>query len=115
MTDTSGTQPALPPIVSDNLGSIARFALAGAATWLVRKGVITNDDVAGFVSGGAGIALALATLGWAWWTNHRKAQKLVAAAATGDPTAPVNAPETKLAVAAAIADPDSPIAEKVAS
>lgn len=105
-------KPALPPIISNNVASLARFALVSAATYLVSHGIIAQDQTTTFISVGSGLAMAAASTAWVWWQNRQGAKKLVAAAATGNPTADPKAPEVVQAISAAIADPNSSITAK---
>lgn len=110
--------PVLPP--TGDIGSYARLALGAVATavatnganYLVAHNLITSAQTADFVSWGSGVIIAGAAVLWARIKNLHFANKLNAAAATGDPNADPKAPAAVAAVQAAIADPSSPIVAK---
>lgn len=112
MSSSDAPKPVLPPIVSANLATFARVLLTSAAGILVQHGLLAKDGTDQFVSEGVGVATVVATFAWGWWTNRQAAKRLVAAAATGVPTADPKSAEVKAAVTAAIMDPNSSIEAK---
>lgn len=64
------------PILQAALGSILRHVLTGAATWLVARGVWTNEDASTYV---AATALALLGFGWSFFQKYRAHINILAA------------------------------------
>lgn len=56
------------PMVSAAIGALVRWALQGAAVWLVERGVWTQAEAATYVMGAS---LALLSLGWSVWNKYR--------------------------------------------
>lgn len=85
---------------------------ATAGKWMLARGWITSDLEAQFVQYAPPAALAAAMSAWASrkvWLNKLQ---LIVAAATRNPCADYNAPETQAFIAAAIKDPKIPVTEK---
>ena len=64
------------PIASDAIGSILRWALALAASYLVEHGIWTQAQATTYV---AAAALGLLALGWSFWSKYRARVKLLTA------------------------------------
>jgi hypothetical protein len=113
-------QPAIPQSAAADLGSASRLCLALVAgivakdgsAFLVAHNIITSADTAEVVSVGTGVLIGLGSLLWSKLRNIHIGQKLVAAAATGNPKADPSSPLTQSAITAAISDPSSPITAK---
>lgn len=77
MTDTPDQPIVVNPSALPALGGvIVRYASALLAGWLIRRGVITDSDTA-LVEG---LAIALATAGYALWRAWQQKRKMVALA-----------------------------------
>lgn len=64
------------PLIQSALGSILRYLLMIAATYLVKHGIWTASAAEGYVEAAA---VALLALGWSWWKIHRNQIKLLTA------------------------------------
>ena len=64
------------PLIQSALGSILRYLLMIAATYLVKHGIWTASAAEGYVEAAV---LALLALGWSWWKIHRNQIKLLTA------------------------------------
>lgn len=127
MTDAGSTKAPAPLTTAQtpagmptDLASLARLAMAGAATalatdgvnYLVAHNIVDSQWSAKLIAWGGAFILAAGAAAWAKFKNSSWGHKVVAAAATGDPLADPAAAETIAAVTAAIANPNSPIEAK---
>ena len=66
------------PMLQAALGSILRYLLMIAATYLVKHGIWTASAAEGYVEAAV---VALLALGWSWWKIHGNRIKLLTALA----------------------------------
>lgn len=64
------------PLLQDAIGSILRFFLAGAATWLVQHGIWSSTAAETYVGAAS---LALVSLGWSLVNKYKSRLKLLTA------------------------------------
>lgn len=60
----------IPPLISSIAGSVTRWALTGLGAYLVKKGIVSESDVAQVI---AGAGVALASLAWSIWEKWQAA------------------------------------------
>lgn len=109
---SNAPRPVLPPVLPANLTALVKILLSMLAGWLLHQGLITSTNTTELVDIGSALLIPLVTFGWAWLQHILDAKKLVAAAATGNPTASPSAPATLAAVRDAINNKTSPIRAK---
>lgn len=86
----------MAPYTTKVIGAILRVLLGGLFAILSQHGLVNADDWTGFISELVGYLGLAATLGWAWFKNHRDIQQALTAQSLG---VPVTANEVKQIVA----------------
>ncbi len=64
------------PALLGILGALVRWLLTIVGTFLVSKGILTQDEASGYMLELTGVVIALLVAGWAMWVPYIK-QKLV--------------------------------------
>lgn len=65
-------------LIKGVIGSLVRFALAGAVGWLVQRGVITGEQGAAIIPA---VAVGVITIAWAVWRKYKIQQRIAIALA----------------------------------